>query len=340
MQPFPGSGCPKPIDSKEAHPHEHTRQDRSSSPRQWWRSRWPASAAEHRPATSASPRRRRPADGRAHADRGPVCDARPDAHRRTQSDSGLLPGGEPSALKPGRYAIASLHNGVPPQLGTVIPGCPSRCQPAGRETRGWSGRPSWMAAQPRRSCSIGSSTMGSRTRVPTTPRSCRKPDPGRPGSSASSPVSQGSTREDLRNSPAGITDVTVGGHDGKYLDYSVTADPAACGNGHDGFWIWGACPPPVTIGCEDADGGDARWGASKGNRERAYAIDVDGTIYTFFTAQPSRPDWPRIARSSSGSSTRSSSSRPPTDPPARRAGHPCIQTARFGLPEPIAMRRT
>ena len=42
----------------------------------------------------------------------------------------------------------------------------------------------------------------------------------------------------------------------------------------------------MTIGCEDADGGDARWGASKGNRERAYAIDVDGTIYTFFTAQP------------------------------------------------------
>ena len=43
--------------------------------------------------------------------------------------------------------------------------------------------------------------------------------------------------EDLRDLPADH-DVTIGGHDGKYLDYRVTADPAACGNGHDGFWIW------------------------------------------------------------------------------------------------------
>jgi hypothetical protein len=90
------------------------------------------------------------------------------------------------------------------------------------------------------------------------------------------------------SSVAGIKDVTVGGHAGKYVDYTVTADPATCGNGQDGFWIWGDCPPPVTVGCEDADGGDRRWGASKGNHERAYAIDVDGTIYTFFTAQPRR----------------------------------------------------
>ena len=48
-----------------------------------------------------------------------------------------------------------------------------------------------------------------------------------------------------------ITDVTVGGHDGNYVDYTVTTDPATCGNGQDGFWIWGTCPAPVTIGCED-----------------------------------------------------------------------------------------
>ena len=132
--------------------------------------------------------------------------------------------------------------------------------------------------------------------------------------------------------------MTVGGHDGKYLDYSVTADPAACGNGHDGFWIWGSCPPPVTIGCEDADGGDARWGASKGNQERAYAIDVDGTIYTFFTVQPS------ILRAADraecgDSSTRSSSSRPLTDSTGPTRGPSLAQTA-HRLPEPIAMRRT
>ena len=52
---------------------------------------------------------------------------------------------------------------------------------------------------------------------------------------------------------------------GKFVDYTVTADPATCGDGQDGFWIWGTCPVPVTPGCEDAAGGDSRWGVSKGD---------------------------------------------------------------------------
>ena len=32
--------------------------------------------------------------------------------------------------------------------------------------------------------------------------------------------------------------------------------------------------------------GDGRWGVSLNDRERAYAIDVDGKTVTFFTAQP------------------------------------------------------
>lgn len=82
-----------------------------------------------------------------------------------------------------------------------------------------------------------------------------------------------------------IADVTLGGRAGKSVDYTVTADPATCGNGEDGFWIWGTCPAPVTFGCENVTG-DRRYGAEKGNRERAYAIDVDGRLVTFFTAQP------------------------------------------------------
>jgi hypothetical protein len=82
-----------------------------------------------------------------------------------------------------------------------------------------------------------------------------------------------------------IADATIGGHAGKSVDYTVTADPATCGNGEDGFWIWGTCPAPVTPGCENVTG-DRRYGASHGSSERAYAIDVDGTIVTFFTAQP------------------------------------------------------
>ena len=83
-----------------------------------------------------------------------------------------------------------------------------------------------------------------------------------------------------------ITDVAVGGHDGQYVDYTVTTDPATCGNGQDGFWIWGTCPPPVTIGCEDGTGGDRRYGVTYNDRERAYAIDVNGVIVTFFGNQP------------------------------------------------------
>jgi hypothetical protein len=83
-----------------------------------------------------------------------------------------------------------------------------------------------------------------------------------------------------------IMDVTVAGHAGKYVDYTVTTDPATCGNGHDGFWIWGGCSPPVTTGCETYGTGDARWGAGLNNRERVYAIDVAGKTYTFFTSQP------------------------------------------------------
>jgi len=32
--------------------------------------------------------------------------------------------------------------------------------------------------------------------------------------------------------------------------------------------------------------GALRWGVSQNDRERAYAIDVDGKTYTFFTSQP------------------------------------------------------
>lgn len=83
-----------------------------------------------------------------------------------------------------------------------------------------------------------------------------------------------------------VTDVSVGGIAGKALDYTVTADPTTCGNGQDGFWIWGTCPAPVTAGCEDYVNGDRRYGVGKGERERAYAIPVGDKIYTFVTSRP------------------------------------------------------
>ena len=83
-----------------------------------------------------------------------------------------------------------------------------------------------------------------------------------------------------------ITDVTVGGHVGKSVGYTVTTDPATCGNGQDGFWIWGTCPTPVTSGCEIVGTGDRRYGVGLNSPERAYAIDVDGKTVTFFTKEP------------------------------------------------------
>ena len=52
-----------------------------------------------------------------------------------------------------------------------------------------------------------------------------------------------------------ITDVTVGGHAGKSVAYTVTVDPDTCPSDGDGggFWIWGTCSAPVTVGCESVD---------------------------------------------------------------------------------------
>jgi hypothetical protein len=97
-----------------------------------------------------------------------------------------------------------------------------------------------------------------------------------------------------------ITDATVGGHAAKYIDYTVTVDPATCGNGEDPFWMWGSCPAPVTLGCEIVGAGDRRYGVSKNDRERVFAIDVDGKTVTFFTNQPAdllaadRPEFQQV----------------------------------------------
>ena len=117
-----------------------------------------------------------------------------------------------------------------------------------------------------------------------------------------------------------ITDVTVGGHDGKYVDYTVTADPATCGNGEDPFWIWGTCPAPVTLGCEVLALGTG----GTGSRRTTTSVPMRSmsTARSSRSSRTSRPtSWPPIARSSSRSSTRSSSN-PPAEDEARHAGHP------------------
>ncbi len=197
----------------------------------------------------------------------------------------VLPEGDSLALVPGRYAFSARATN--PKISFAVPS-------------GWAGN----------SDLVGKNAGGSGS---CSPQTCQGTNPGSARAAAPflfdqtfdhgyknpctdhTPVlpAAGSGAAGLLAVIAGqpgidagpITDVTVGGHVGKYVDYTVTTDPATCGNGQDGFWIWGTCPAPVTLGCEDVTG-DRRFGVSLNGRERAYAIDVDGKTYTFLTNQP------------------------------------------------------
>jgi len=198
--------------------------------------------------------------------------------------AGGLPDGDPTAIAPGRYTIASIHWGVPEALGSTYPTL-SFTVPTG-----WSGG----------GASVVGKSAGSSGDFPG-------PDQSLPGLSAwnfdhgfkdpctdHTPVvpAVGAGPIGLLRVIAAepgivarpVTDAKVGGHLGAFVDITVTKDGSTCANGSEENWIWGDCPAMVTPGCE---GGDARWGARKGDRERVYAIDVDGTTYTFFTTPTS-----------------------------------------------------
>jgi len=192
--------------------------------------------------------------------------------------TGVLSEGEPRPLTPGRYAITSRHFGVPAPLEDTYPTL-SFTVPAG-----WSGN----------STLVGKTAGSTDRALPglwawnfdhgyKNPCTDHTPVVPAAGSGAAGLLRVIAGQPGI--SAGRVTDVTVGGHVGAYVEYTVTTDRTTCGNGQDGLWIWGACPPPVKTGCEAVTGG-ARYGANKNDRERAYAIDVDGTTYTFFTVRP------------------------------------------------------
>jgi hypothetical protein len=192
--------------------------------------------------------------------------------------TGVLADGEPTPLEPGRYTISGRHFGVPTPLEDTYPRL-SFTLPAG-----WSGN----------STLVGKTAGSSDQPLPglfawnfdhgfKNPCTDHTPVVPAAGSGATGLLRVIAGEPGIDAGP--VTDVTVGGHDGAYVEYTVTTDRTTCGNGEDQLWIWGSCPPPVTLGCEGLTG-DARYGANKDDRERAYAIDVDGTLYTFFTARP------------------------------------------------------
>jgi len=201
----------------------------------------------------------------------------------TAASPGVLREGEPTALVPGRYFIDSRHWGVLasseatyPKLSFTVP-------------VGWSGNSTLVGKTPGPSGEavpfLWAWNFGHGYKDPCTDHTPVVPAAGS-GTAGLLRVIAGQPGIDA----GPITDVIVGGHDGSYVEYVVTTDRATCGNGQEDLVIWGECPAPVTIGCEGLTGGArhgaARYGATKGDRERAYAIDVDGTTYTFFTNQP------------------------------------------------------
>ena len=305
-----------------------------SPPRPCWPSRWPAPAAE----PSASGAGVAPTSNPAAPTAAPKATAAPSATLAPTPTAAPFHRGSPARGRAGRAAAWPVRHCEPAQrraatarnqlsqdvlhgaiglVGKHDPGREDRC--GGRTGHAV---PVRLAVQPR----VQGPVHRPHARRARRGNGCSRAPTGH--------------RRPAGHQAGRISDVTIGGHPGTFVDYTVTTDTATCGDGQGGFWIWGSCPPPVTTGCEDTPGGDLRWGASKGNHERAYAIDVDGTTYTFFTAQPGRCR-PRIARISSGSWTRSSSN-PPADLPARRAGQPRPGARHwFGLPtNPPPPRRT
>jgi hypothetical protein len=68
------------------------------------------------------------------------------------------------------------------------------------------------------------------------------------------------------------TDVTISGYSGQYVDLTITGDITKCG-GEDMFWVWAVA--------------DDHWAAgATGETHRVYALDLDGTPFTFAVRIP------------------------------------------------------
>ena len=74
----------------------------------------------------------------------------------------------------------------------------------------------------------------------------------------------------ISSTPA--TDVTISGYSGQRVDLTITGDITKCG-GEDMFWVWAV--------------DDGYWAAgATGETHRVYALDLDGTTFTFAVRIP------------------------------------------------------
>ena len=170
--------------------------------------------------------------------------------------TGVLPEGEPTPLTPGRYAITSRHFGVPAPLEATYPTL-SFTVPAG-----WSGN----------STLVGKTAGSTDRALPFLwawnfdhgyKNPCTDHTPVVPAAGSGAAGLLRVIAGEAGINPGRVTDVTVGGHAGAYVEYTVTTDRTTCGNGQDDLCDLGRVPASR----EDRVRGPDRRRAVRGQQE-------------------------------------------------------------------------
>jgi hypothetical protein len=173
-----------------------------------------------------------------------------------------------SPLKPGRYRMGSIGQvgSVPPVLSITVPS-------------GWTSGDTHLINKnygADAGAALGVWQISGGFKQPCTDHTLITPTPG-PGTAEL--LTALASQPGITAGP--ITDVTVDRYSGKYVDLTVATDIATCpidpGEGPlSGFWLWAS-----------ADG-DRRYVQGSDETDRIYAVDVNGTRFTFFARIPKR----------------------------------------------------
>jgi hypothetical protein len=181
----------------------------------------------------------------------------------------LLPSG--GLIEPGRYSIVSTGQvaSVPATLSITVP--------SGWTAGGWVVNKNYGPADAADAgAAFGVWEISDRFNHPCTNHTLFQPAPG-PGTAEL--LDALASQPGIKSGP--ITDVTVDGYSGKYVELTVATDIATCpvDKGESllsGFWLW-ASPD-----------GDHRYVQGSDEVDRIYAVDVDGQRLTFFARIPKR----------------------------------------------------
>ena len=171
-------------------------------------------------------------------------------------------------IQPGRYRLGSKEVSVPATMSITVP---SGWSAGGAITKNYGSEDAADAGP-----ALGEWQISNRFNDACTDHTLFEPAPG-PG--IDELLATLASQPGIEAGP--ITDVTVFGYRGKSVELTVATDIATCpvDSGNDplsGFWLW-ASPD-----------GDRRYVQGSDEMDRIYAVDVDGTRFTFFARIPAR----------------------------------------------------